>query len=306
MNPLAINLRRLRLAKAMTQEQLAEQLWVSPQSVSRWETGATFPDVMALPRIAEFFGVLVDDLFRRSVNQYDNLAQRLLAVYEDSHRPEDFFTALEEYEKLIHSGAATANDWRSYGVLHEYMVYHCIKKASGSYHQAMQMSRENDPEMYHRALRQNDLLRCRIGQAEQCIAERESDAKKFPDDPQMLVDLIHVYFFGGNPEKTLRICEEALERFPKECALHIFAGDACRAMKRYDDAFAHWEEAVRLDATYCDAMFSIAFCREELGQFEKAAEAFDRIAVRLEEQGLEVEAQMPRRMAENCRKRLFE
>ena len=61
------NLRKLRLEKKLTQEQVAEKLGVSAQSVSRWETGATFPDVMMLPEIARMYGVLVDDLFKESL-----------------------------------------------------------------------------------------------------------------------------------------------------------------------------------------------------------------------------------------------
>ena len=49
------NLRKLRLEKKLTQEQVAEKLGVSAQSVSRWETGATFPDVMMLPEIARMY-----------------------------------------------------------------------------------------------------------------------------------------------------------------------------------------------------------------------------------------------------------
>lgn len=305
MNLLATNMRRLRLSKKLTQEQMAERLGVSAQSVSRWETGATYPDVLLLPQIAGLFGVLVDDLFRPSPKGYDNIAQRLLSVYEFSHKPEDFFAALEEYEKLIHTGAATANDWRSYGVLHEYFVYHCIKKAIGSYNQAMEMSRKDDPDMFHRALRQSTLLRSRIGQAEECIAERKEYVQKYLDNPDAWVDLAHAYACGNQPENALKTCENALKRFPEEGALYVIAGDACRTLKRYDEAFDHWEKAVRTDAKYCDAMFSMAFCREELKQFEQAAELFAEIAKQLEARGMEVEAQMPREMAEKCRSRIF-
>lgn len=41
------NLRRLRLEKNLTQEQLANILGVSVQSVSRWECGNTLPDVIS-------------------------------------------------------------------------------------------------------------------------------------------------------------------------------------------------------------------------------------------------------------------
>lgn len=55
-------LRKLRKQKDMTQEQLAEYLCVSPQAVSRWETGATCPDISTLPQIAELFGITIDEL----------------------------------------------------------------------------------------------------------------------------------------------------------------------------------------------------------------------------------------------------
>ena len=54
--------KKLRKGRNMTQEQIAEVLRVSPQAVSRWETGATYPDIALLPSIAEFFETTVDAL----------------------------------------------------------------------------------------------------------------------------------------------------------------------------------------------------------------------------------------------------
>ena len=56
------NFKKLRKGRNMTQEQIAEVLSVSPQAVSRWETGATYPDIALLPSIAEFFETTVDAL----------------------------------------------------------------------------------------------------------------------------------------------------------------------------------------------------------------------------------------------------
>lgn len=56
------NLRRLRKEKDVTQEQLAEILGVSCQSVSRWENGTCYPDMELLPTIAQFFETTVDHL----------------------------------------------------------------------------------------------------------------------------------------------------------------------------------------------------------------------------------------------------
>lgn len=52
----------LRKEKGIGQQELADVLGVSFQSVSKWETGATMPDIALLPDIAEYFKVSVDEL----------------------------------------------------------------------------------------------------------------------------------------------------------------------------------------------------------------------------------------------------
>lgn len=56
------NIRKYRKHKDMTQEQLADRLGVSYQSVSRWENGTTYPDIELLPSIAEMFCITMDEL----------------------------------------------------------------------------------------------------------------------------------------------------------------------------------------------------------------------------------------------------
>jgi transcriptional regulator with XRE-family HTH domain len=304
MNHLADNLRKLRLDKHMTQEQAAARLGVSAQSISRWENAATLPDVMLLPEIARLYGVLVDDLFKPAPQGYENNAQRLLAVYERSHKPEDFLAVVEEFERMFRTGAATADDWRCYGIIHEYMVYHCIKKATSSYEKSMDMTRCTDAEMFHRTWRQYILLRCRIGQGDACIAEQEAVIREHPDNAAAHVDLAHALFFGRHPERALAVCEDALAKFPEEGLLHVYAGDACRELKQYEEAFPHWETAVRLDDKFLDAMYSMAFCRGDMGQFDKAADLWEDIARRLDARGLEIDAQWPREMATKCREQV--
>lgn len=304
MNPFAANLRKLRLEKQLTQEQAAEQLGVSAQSVSRWETGATFPDVMLLPQIARLYGVLVDDLFKPSPAGYENNALRLLAVFERTGKYEDFTAAAAEFERIIRADAATADDWRSYGVIHEYMVSACVKKALDAYDRAMSMSRDGNPEMYYRTLRQKIQLRARIGQAQECISEQEASAKANPGAAEEWNTLAATLFIAGRYEQSLQICREALASFPQEGLLRVCEGDSLRALGRYDEAFAAWEQAVRLDSKFLDALYSTALCQEELGRYGEALETWTDLARRLNERGLEIEAQWPREMAEKCRDRL--
>ena len=50
---LSTNLKRFRQEKGLTQEQLAGALGVSPQAVSKWETGASAPDLAMLAALAD-------------------------------------------------------------------------------------------------------------------------------------------------------------------------------------------------------------------------------------------------------------
>ena len=56
------NIKRLRLNKGITQEQLADVLHLSAQAVSKWENDQTCPDITSLPKLAKILGVTVDEL----------------------------------------------------------------------------------------------------------------------------------------------------------------------------------------------------------------------------------------------------
>ena len=58
----AERLRKYRRERDLTQEQLAEKIGISPQSVSKWERGDGYPDITMLPKIANFFGISIDTL----------------------------------------------------------------------------------------------------------------------------------------------------------------------------------------------------------------------------------------------------
>ena len=57
-------LKHLRKEKGLTQEQLAEKIGVSRQTVSKWEGGQSTPDVERLVVLADCFGITVDALIR--------------------------------------------------------------------------------------------------------------------------------------------------------------------------------------------------------------------------------------------------
>ena len=62
MSKINLQIGKLRRAKGMTQQELGEKLGVSFQTVSKWETNVTMPDITVLPELAALFGVSVDAL----------------------------------------------------------------------------------------------------------------------------------------------------------------------------------------------------------------------------------------------------
>ena len=89
---------QLRQKAKLTQKQLAEELSISPQSVSKWENLAAYPDVTLLPKIAEVFGVSIDDLFDLTVEQRLNRIENRLDIEKD-FTPANF----AEYEEYLSS-----------------------------------------------------------------------------------------------------------------------------------------------------------------------------------------------------------
>lgn len=63
------NLRRLRKEAGLTQEDVARVLFLTRQSVSKWENGAAEPGVEHLKALADLYGVTVDDMLQRSAEQ---------------------------------------------------------------------------------------------------------------------------------------------------------------------------------------------------------------------------------------------
>lgn len=58
---------QLRRDAGMTQAELAERLYVTHQSVSKWETGAALPDITTLHALSRLMNVSLDDLLAGSV-----------------------------------------------------------------------------------------------------------------------------------------------------------------------------------------------------------------------------------------------
>ncbi len=96
-------LRHLRRKNDMTQEDLAEALDMSPQAVSRWETGTAFPDSTVIKKLAYLFRVTTDYLLEVDPDRVKwDVADRILRSF-DEMEPADgaalLRDALKEYPR---------------------------------------------------------------------------------------------------------------------------------------------------------------------------------------------------------------
>lgn len=70
-------LQELRKQKGMTQEELAQALYVSRTAISKWESGRGYPNIESLKALAKFFSVTIDELLS---------SDEVLTIAEEDHR----------------------------------------------------------------------------------------------------------------------------------------------------------------------------------------------------------------------------
>ena len=79
-------LQELRKRKGLTQEELAEVLYVSRTAISKWESGRGYPGIDSLKRISEYFSVSLDELLSSE--------ELLTAAQEEGRKKEQHFRDL--------------------------------------------------------------------------------------------------------------------------------------------------------------------------------------------------------------------
>ena len=87
------NIKRLRLDKNLTQEQLATKLGVSAQAVSKWETSETYPDGALLVPLANVLEVSLDELFGNNSVTMADISGRIVKLIHNTDAKERFNVA---------------------------------------------------------------------------------------------------------------------------------------------------------------------------------------------------------------------
>lgn len=94
-------LKELRKANGMTQEQVAEALNVSFQSISRWENGMSYPDITLIPIIARLFNVSTDTLFDMDTTDRKRTWDRYEQQYKDCRQSGNLVACRDTMRKAL-------------------------------------------------------------------------------------------------------------------------------------------------------------------------------------------------------------
>ena len=102
-------IREHRQQLGLSQEELAQRLYVSRVTISHWETGRTLPDVQSMLLLANLFGTTIDELVRGDVDEMREMVEK------DERRTRTLAAALAAVEVVVVTAlAVTAVAGREY------------------------------------------------------------------------------------------------------------------------------------------------------------------------------------------------
>lgn len=213
------NILRLRRNKGVTQEVLAEFIGVTKTSVSKWETGATLPDIQMLPLLASYFEVSVDTLIdyvpMLNREQIRFHYHRLAEAFADTPFPK----VLSECEGMIKKYYSCYPFLKQMAVL---LLNHLnVADTTENRERALKLSFEicehiladcQDMSICKMAVSIKGLLNLQQGRADLVIQEIEEDVLNAESIDDMGTLLAMAYLTAGDLEKAEKAAQIGMYR----------------------------------------------------------------------------------------------
>ena len=98
---IAEKLVELRTSKGVTQEDVAQSLSISNKTVSKWENGASMPDLPMVVELAKYYGVTTDTLLGLSEDKKQSTAEEIRSLFKGLDRRESALKAFETVKALV-------------------------------------------------------------------------------------------------------------------------------------------------------------------------------------------------------------
>lgn len=314
---IGIKVKQLRSKSGLTQEQLANKLGISAQSVSKWETGVTMPDIVLLPALAGELGVTIDELFDLTTEQKLHRIKRRMDI-EEEFSP----TVFAEYEAFLKNQLDEALDKAKLYSLLGHLYHHrmlsdarkvskfarqaimlhpeqkecqwLLQKADGAMTWDWNISNHTSVINFYKSVVENDAIEPKSPMPyyelmDNLIADhRTKEAAEYLAIYQTLPAhkpfLIPIYkasiaLAEYDAARADAIMEEAEKQF-KDNSGFLFEKAQYHARKcEYEKAIRYYELSWQMDAKprYTDAPQAIAIIYEIMGRKADAIEAYDRM-----------------------------
>ena len=273
MNEIGLNIKSLRLSKGMTQEQLAGEIGVSSQAVSKWENGITLPDIQLLPELSVSFGVTIDSLFSLSDEaRFERIDNMIWAVRYIS---ENDFQQAERFLKEKYSNEASRPQA---GLL----LAELYNKRADEYHSlaaplAKRALLDNpDCKEAHNAIFDSDggvVSDWNIDNHHVLIDWYKGFIDAHPENRRTYLWLLDLLLADGR-------CEEAADYLERMKAIEhtyhyeLYRGHLLRAQYRIDEAMAQYDEMLALYPDNWVVWESYADVMARLCRYDEAIEAY--------------------------------
>ena len=303
-------IKALRTQRGITQEDLARELGVSAQAVSKWERDAATPDIQLLPAISAYFGVTIDELFALSDETRMERIQNMLW----DERVLNPATVETERAFLLEKGKREKNNGEVYRLLAdiEYQLSEEHRRAAQDYaREAISRDPENNDahstfvqsscgewgawystnhheliDYYKKFVAEHPNWRSgylwlidqliadnRLDEAQQCCDEMTAATET---GYRTAMYRGEIAWADGRHDEALKIWDEMSREFADERGVWVSMGDYMARMARYEEAKQHYRKSMDVQTKfprYLDGLTSIAYICEMQGDFEGAITA---------------------------------
>lgn len=302
---IGMNIKQLRQEKHIKQDTLADAIGVSAQAVSKWETGASDPDIALLPKLATYFGVSIDELFevpraekmeriqnmiwderRIHPETFDRTAAYLEGILKEDPKDTEALTMLAElYNHRAHSDHENAsyyaeraleadpadahNAWAAYL---EANHAPCGDNWLDNHFSVIRFIRaflEKNPDNRFAKiiLAENLLADHRLDEAEAAIGSMKKDDAYLEYSGKLA-------FLKGDREEALRLWKKAAAEYPDKWAATDYLGEGYRLLGMYQEALDAFEKSFTMQTAprYTDGLFARAQVHELIGDYAGAIE----------------------------------
>lgn len=298
-------IRELRLAKSITQEQLANCLSVSVQCVSKWENNVTIPDVQMLPQLSVFFGVTIDELFDLTEDIHIRRIENMLAMQrmidlEEFVQAERFLLKKEaENNKDARYSMVLADLYNHMADGYRYRAEEKAKRAIGlepevKYHHTLLRMAQQGCQIdwnFENHTRRIEYYKTFVAEHPEyergyvCLldellnANRLQEAEVIMEQMEETLHNARSAFYRGyicwkqnERIKAWEVWTNMLERYKEEWLPYALLGDCMANYCEYEKAIEYYEKSLELQEKprYTDSQISIAMIYEIMGQNDKA------------------------------------